>query len=147
MNLIFRTILQLIRSRRRPALAITDVGRAPFRTLLTDIDVLGHMNNGVYLSIMDLGRMDLMIREGFWAKLRAAKMYPVMVSETITFRKSLSLWQRFTAKTKTQQLWYYDGLAKRFTQRAKALKDPGLSRMARQLRAVVDAVRQHKPGR
>jgi hypothetical protein len=58
-----------------------------------------------------------------------------------------SLWQRFTAKTKTQQLWYYDGLAKRFTQRAKALKDPGLSRMARQLRAVVDAVRQHQPGR
>ena len=58
-----------------------------------------------------------------------------------------SLWQRFTAKTKAQQLWYYDGLAKRFTQRAKALKDPGLSRMARQLRAVVDAVRQHKPGR
>ena len=58
-----------------------------------------------------------------------------------------SLWQRFTAKTKAQQLWYYDGLAKRFTQRAKALKDPGLSRMARQLRAVVDAVQQHKPGR
>jgi (p)ppGpp synthase/HD superfamily hydrolase len=56
-----------------------------------------------------------------------------------------SLWQRFTAKTKTQQLWYYDGLAKRFTQRAKALKDPGLSRMARQLCAVVDAVR-HRGG-
>jgi (p)ppGpp synthase/HD superfamily hydrolase len=56
-------------------------------------------------------------------------------------------WQRFTAKTKALQLWYYDGLAKRFTQRAKALKDPGLTRMARQLRGVVDAVRLHEPGR
>jgi len=56
-----------------------------------------------------------------------------------------SFWQRFTAKTKALQLWYYDGLAKRFTQRAKALKDPGLTRMARQLRAVVEAVRDHEP--
>lgn len=100
MNLIFRTILQLIRSRRRPALAITDVGRAPFRTLLTDIDVLGHMNNGVYLSIMDLGRIDLMIRSGVWAKLREHGMYPVMVNETISFRKSLNLGQKFVLETK-----------------------------------------------
>ena len=35
------------------------------------------------------------------------------------------LWSRFTAKTKQQQLWYYNGLAKHFTQRAKVLKDPG----------------------
>jgi (p)ppGpp synthase/HD superfamily hydrolase len=55
------------------------------------------------------------------------------------------LWQRFTAKTKALQLWYYDGLAKRFTQRAKAIKDPGLTRMARQLRAVVEAIRAHEP--
>ena len=56
------------------------------------------------------------------------------------------LWQRFTAKTKTLQLWYYEGLAKRFTQRAKALKDSGLSRMARQLQGVVEALREHEPG-
>jgi (p)ppGpp synthase/HD superfamily hydrolase len=56
-----------------------------------------------------------------------------------------ALWQRFTASTKALQLWYYDGLAKRFTQRAKALKDPGLTRMARQLSAVVEAVRDHEP--
>jgi hypothetical protein len=55
------------------------------------------------------------------------------------------LWQRFTAKTKALQLWYYDGLAKRFTQRARALKDPGLTRMAKQLRAVVEAIRAHEP--
>jgi acyl-CoA thioesterase FadM len=70
------------------------------RVLPTDLDILGHMNNGVYLSIMDLGRMDLMIREGFWAKLRAQKMYPVMVSETITFRRSLNPWERFILETR-----------------------------------------------
>jgi len=54
-------------------------------------------------------------------------------------------WQRFTAKTKALQIWYYDDLAKRFTKRAKALKDPGLTRMAKQLRAVVEAIRAHEP--
>jgi len=77
-----------------------DVSRVPMRVLPTDLDILGHMNNGVYLSIMDLGRMDLMIREGFWAKLRAQKMYPVMVSETITFRRSLHPWERFILETR-----------------------------------------------
>jgi len=56
-----------------------------------------------------------------------------------------ALWSRFTAKTKRQQLWYYHGLAKRFTQRAKVLKDPGLTRLARQLRGVVDAIDEHEP--
>ncbi len=100
MNLIFRTILQILRSRRRSTLTITDVSRAPFRTLVTDIDVLGHMNNGVYFSIMDLGRMDLMMRSGTWAKLREHGMYPVIVNETISFRKSLNLGQKFVLETR-----------------------------------------------
>ena len=44
------------------------------------------------------------------------------------------LWQRFTANTKELQLWYYSELARTFTERAATLKDPGLSRMARQQR-------------
>lgn len=90
----------LWRSKRRSPLGMRDVGRITLRVWPTDLDVLGHMNNGVYLSIMDLGRMDLMIREGFWAKLRAAKMYPVMVSETITFRRSLNPWETFVLETR-----------------------------------------------
>lgn len=99
--MIFRTIIQLLRSRRRSALGIYDVGRVRLRVLPTDLDVLGHMNNGVYLSIMDLGRMDLLIRAGAWAKMRARGFYPVMASETITFRKSLQPWQVFVLETRT----------------------------------------------
>ncbi|MGX5681869.1 thioesterase family protein [Schumannella luteola] len=100
MHLIFRTLLHLFLSRRAPKLESTDVGRMTLRTLPTDLDILGHMNNGVYLSIMDLGRMDLMIRTGAWARLRAQKMYPVMASATISYRKSLQPWQRFVLETK-----------------------------------------------
>jgi acyl-CoA thioesterase FadM len=99
-NLIFRTLLQLLRSRRASRLGVHDVGRTNFRVVPTDLDVLGHMNNGVYLSIMDLARMDLMIRAGVWARLRALGFYPVVSNETISFRKSLQPWQRFTVESR-----------------------------------------------
>ena len=98
--MIFRTILHLLRSRRAPKLDMHDVGRVRMRVVPTDLDVLGHMNNGVYFSIMDLGRIDLMIRSGSWSTLRARGYYPVMGNESITFRKSLQPWQRFVLESR-----------------------------------------------
>ena len=100
MNLIFRTVLQWFRSRRASRLGIHDVGRTPFHVLPTDLDVLGHMNNGVYFSLMDLGRLDLMVRAGAWKRLGELGYYPVASNETITFRKSLQPWQRFDLETR-----------------------------------------------
>lgn len=98
--MIIRTLIHMLRSRRRSPLGIHDVGSVRFRVLPTDLDVLGHMNNGVYFSIMDLGRMDLMIRSGAWAKFRQRGWYPVMASATMTFRKSLQPWQLFDLETR-----------------------------------------------
>ena len=90
----------MLRSRRAPAMDATEVGRIRLRVVPTDLDVLGHMNNGVYLSLMDLGRMDLLVRTGAWKRLSALGMYPVMANESISFRKSLQPWQRFELETK-----------------------------------------------
>jgi acyl-CoA thioesterase FadM len=98
--MIFRTLIHLASSRRRSPLGVHDVGTMRLRVLPTDLDILGHMNNGVYFSIMDLGRMDLMIRSGMWAKFRARGWYPVMASATMTFRKSLQPWQLFDLETR-----------------------------------------------
>lgn len=98
--MIIRTLLHMFRSRRRSPLGIHDIGTVRFRVLPTDLDVLGHMNNGVYLSIMDLGRMDLMIRSGAWAKFRQRGFYPVMAAATISYRKSLQPWQLFDLETR-----------------------------------------------
>jgi len=98
-HLIFRTFLVWLR-RNGPRLDPHEVGRMTFRVLPTDLDVLGHMNNGVYLSIMDLGRMDLLQRSGVWSRLLGAGFFPVMADETISFRRSLMPWQRFTLETR-----------------------------------------------
>lgn len=104
MHLIFRTLLVMWRARRRRArgdtVGIYDVGRLDLRVLPTDQDILGHVNNGVYLSLFDLGRFDLMVRNGLWDQLTARGWYPVVVNQTVTYRKSLTLGQRFTIETR-----------------------------------------------
>lgn len=100
MHMLLRTLFVILRARRRPALTLDAVGRLPLRVYPTDIDIANHLNNGVYFSLMDLGRFDLMIRAGVWAQLRKRGWYPVSMSETITFRKSLQTWQRFILETR-----------------------------------------------
>lgn len=104
MNVWWRTLLTLMRARvlyrRRGPLPPDAVGRIRLRTLPTDIDLLGHMNNGRYASLFDLGRFDLLTRTGIWQTMDERGWYGVVASETVTFRKSLQLWQRFTVETR-----------------------------------------------
>jgi acyl-CoA thioesterase FadM len=101
MHMLFRTLLHvLFLSRRKPDLDHYDVARTRFITLPTDLDVNRHMNNGVYFSIMDVARFDMLVRNGVFGIMRSKDWYPVVASETITFRKSLSLWQRFTIESR-----------------------------------------------
>lgn len=101
MNLYFRLLLLWLRTRRQGPLDLWDTAVTPFRVLPNDLDPLGHMTNGRYLTIMDIGRMDLMLRSGFWSKLKEQGWYPVVAGQTITYRKSLQPWQRFELRTRT----------------------------------------------
>ena len=76
------------------------VGRVRLRTMPTDLDLLGHMNNGRYASLFDLGRFDLLIRTGIWDLLTRTAGTPSSRARPITFRKSLELWQRFTVESR-----------------------------------------------
>jgi acyl-CoA thioesterase FadM len=98
--MFFRTLLHSLLSRFGARLGHYDVARTRFITLPTDQDILRHMNNGVYLSIMDIARFDMLHRTGIWAIFQAKGWYPVVVSETISFRKSLTIGQRFTVESR-----------------------------------------------
>lgn len=97
--MLLRTLL-VLRSRRRSPLGIHDVARMRMRVRLIDTDVLRHVNNGVYLSLMDLGRLDLLIRAGAWRRMEAAGVYPVVSSSTMSHRRSLRLFQRYELETR-----------------------------------------------
>lgn len=103
MNVIWRTLLQrrlsLRRLRREGPLSLRAVSRIQLTTLLTDLDLVWHMNNGRYLSLFDLGRFDFFIRTGIWEALSANGWSTVVAHATITFRKSLRLNQKFVVET------------------------------------------------
>lgn len=57
------------------------------------------MNNGAYLTIMDLARTDMMMRSGLVKKAAKRRWYPVVAAETIRFKRSLKLFQRYDITT------------------------------------------------
>lgn len=99
-NKLLRTWWAILRARRSAPVGILDVSRLPLRVRPTDIDVLRHMNNGVYLSIADLGRFDLLIRSGVWDTFQRNGWYPVVANATVSYRRSLELGQRYVLETK-----------------------------------------------
>lgn len=64
-----------------------------------DLDIFFHVNNGVYLTMMDLGRTDMMLRSGSFQPIRKKGWYPVVAAETIRFQRSLKLFQKFVIST------------------------------------------------
>ena len=100
MNLYLRFLMLLLTRIRVPnKIDVFDTCRTKFRVYPLDLDLNLHMNNGRYLSIMDLGRFDLMLKAGIFWRLMARGYYPVVVSESIRFRKSLGLFDGFELLT------------------------------------------------
>jgi acyl-CoA thioesterase FadM len=99
-NLVFRLLWLLAVSRFRRRCDVLGPVRTPFCVLPTDLDVLRHVNNGVYLSLLDLARTDLLIRSGLAPRVRERGWYPVVTAESIRFRRSLTLFQRFHVETR-----------------------------------------------
>ena len=112
MNLWLRLIYELASWRFRGRLHWSDVGHRTFRVWPTDLDVFKHMNNGKFLALFDISRYDLALRSGSWQRWKKLGWYPVVVAETITFRKSLMPWQSFDIESKVigwdDQAIYFD---------------------------------------
>ena len=110
MNLIFRLIWVILTARGRGKMGAVDEGRFSLRCWPNDLDTNMHMNNGRYLTIMDLGRLDLILRTGLWRAMRERKWYPVVAAEKITFKRSLNAFETFELTTQVigwDEKWLY----------------------------------------
>lgn len=111
MNLIFRIIRVWITSFFK---ARIDDHLAPsylkFRVLPNDLDTNFHMNNGRYLTIMDLGRFDLILRNGLLKVMLQDKAIPVLSASQIRYRIPLHLWEAYDLETQIMcwdDKWFY----------------------------------------
>jgi acyl-CoA thioesterase FadM len=99
MNLFLRLLLLLLMTPFRPRCEVLGPSRKRFIVWPPDLDVLFHVNNGVYLSMLDVARVDLMLRSGIGRRLRKTGIYPVVAAQTIRYRRSLQLFQTFEVET------------------------------------------------
>ncbi|MEI9947490.1 MAG: thioesterase family protein [Pseudomonadota bacterium] len=99
MNLFLRLLLLFLTAPFRRRCELFEPARKRFMVWPPDLDVLLHVNNGVYLSMLDVARVDLLLRSGVARQLRQRGLYPVVAAETIRFRRSLQLFQVFEVET------------------------------------------------
>ncbi|GGA66862.1 hypothetical protein GCM10011490_16900 [Pseudoclavibacter endophyticus] len=100
MRISLRLVIVLLRAFLRSRRAAADVSRIPMRVGPGDLDLNGHMNNGTYLTLQDLGRIDYLVRTGIFERTRARTWNAVVVAQTITYRASLHLGERFLVETR-----------------------------------------------
>lgn len=112
MNLWLRLIFELATWRFRSKLTWNQVGKRTFRVWPSDLDVFNHMNNGVFLTLADVSRYDLGLRSGAWQQWKKLGWYPVVVAESINFRKSLTPWMKFDIESRVigwdELAFYFD---------------------------------------
>ncbi len=101
MNLWFRLIGLFFTAWRAAPIATTDdVSRVALRVWPSDLDTSLHMNNGRYLTIMDLGRMDWTVRCGLLKIVLRKKWVPVATTVTARFVREMRCWQKFHLETR-----------------------------------------------
>lgn len=100
MNLWVRVLIVLLRGLwrrllRHPRLGVLSESVMGYRVMPTDLDLNMHMTNARYLSFMDLGRTDLILRTGLARVMMRHKLQAVIGGTMVRFRRSLAPFQRF----------------------------------------------------
>ncbi len=100
MSLIFRMFYVYILSLFRARLDDPDhfVSELDLRVLPNDLDLAMHMNNGRYLTICDLNRIDLFIRSGLLRTMFKRGWMPLIAEHTMTYKKPLRLFDRYQVR-------------------------------------------------
>lgn len=89
MNLYLRLFWLLLTYRFKPKLAFGETLIQHRRTWPSDIDINGHMNNGRYLTIVDLATIEMFLRTGLLFKIFKNGWRPMSGGAIITYRRGL----------------------------------------------------------
>lgn len=110
MNLLIRFIRVIFQGLFRPPLAFSEESVILFRVCPHDLDLNKHMTNSRYLSLMDLGRLDLTLRTPFKNRVLTGQWKAVLGSVVLRFQRPLRLFQKISLHTQLvgwDQKWIY----------------------------------------
>lgn len=154
MNLWFRMLWYALTARWRPAVVLPlGVSRLSARVWPSDLDTSLHMNNGRYLTLMDLGRLDVMVASGLWRAVLRHGWTPVANAIKVRFRREIRLWERFRIETRIvawdqltvvmEQVFLFEGGERDGQVAAQALFKGGLyDRKSRRFVPIADLMRE-----
>ncbi len=101
MNLWLRFLWVVVTTKLRGRVSLPfGISELDFRVHIHDIDLNFHMNNGRYLTIMDLGRIDFSLRSGIWGLVVRHRWMPVANAIMIRFRRELPTFEPFRLTTR-----------------------------------------------
>lgn len=104
-----RLLLAMLNAKFRSRLDITDSSVISFRVWLTDIDI-SIMNHAALLTVMEMGRVDFMVRSGFLQLAKKKKWYFPSAAISAQFIRPLKLFQKAQVITRVfhiDERWIY----------------------------------------
>ena len=106
---LVRLLIAILSAKYRSKLTITEESNIAFRVWLTDVDA-SIMNHATMMTAMEMGRIDLMVRSGFFKLARKKKWYFPSRSISVQFIRPLKLFQKANLTTKVfhiDERWIY----------------------------------------
>ena len=100
MNLYLRLFFLLFRLIGLPKKGLLEESRVSFRVLPNDCDINFHMNNGRYLSFMDLGRVHLVAQIGLLRIIARKRWRAALGAAEINFIRAIAPFQKFDLVTR-----------------------------------------------
>lgn len=100
MNLWLRLIWMLLTAWRRRPVSILEASTLRMAVMPNDLDFNGHVNNGRFLTLADVGRMDFVLRSGAAKVAFRMRALPIVGDSLAKFRRDLKLFERFDIQTR-----------------------------------------------
>src|SRR5436190_24362460 len=95
MLLLFRVALVVLTNIFRRRIQLRGESVLHLRVWPTDMDLNFHLNDGRYVSLSGLGRVDLMLRTGLLRRALKRGWYPVVGSVVIRYRREIRAFEKF----------------------------------------------------
>ena len=102
---VVRLLTMMLRAPRASRVSITEVSEYSFICRPWDVDMFLELNNGRTLTIYDLGRFDMSIRNGFSRVLKEKRWGLVVAGGSVRYRKRVRMFDKVTMRT---QIVYFD---------------------------------------
>jgi len=110
MLLFFRVAFIILRNLFRRRKDMLDASVLRLRVWPTDMDLNFHLNDGRYVSLTGLGRLDLMSRTRLLRRAIKRGWYPVVGGIVIRYRREIKAFEKFTLHSRIagwDEKWFY----------------------------------------